>query len=91
MSAHQQAHYVVALGLSFALVVAGGYSAFYVAPRFQQMPISALVSLLSVLVILLGVFVMVRFFRKLEAISKSTSELHIAGMDIDVGQTKKPH
>jgi hypothetical protein len=78
------------IALGFGLVIAGGLTSLYVVPAIRQVSERIPLSLLSVVAVLAGIFLIVRFALKLEDVGGPVQEIHIPGLDTDVRSTGEP-
>jgi hypothetical protein len=73
---------IAAVALGFGLIVAGGLSAFYVAPAFHGSD-RTLAGALSAVAVLAGVFLLAWLVPRLGDWCDSTDDLHIPGLDVE--------
>ena len=75
--------------LGFGFVIAGGLTSLYVVPAIRRLSDRIPLTLLSVVAVLAGIFLIVRFATKLEGVSGPAEEIHIPGLDADVRSPMK--
>ncbi len=82
--------YIIWIALGFGLIIAGGLTSLYVVPAMRHVSDRIPLSLLSVVAVLAGIFLIVRFALKLEDVGGPVEEVHIPGLDADVQPSKEP-
>lgn len=79
---------VGAVALGYGLIVAGGLTAFYVTQAFQKSN-RILIGVVAAVAVLTGVLVIAKIVPKVGDWCDSTDEVHIPGLDVDVGEDRE--